>query len=520
MAAIYDSITNTINLTNEDYTLNKIYSDINNPNVLSYDSLNNIYILNAKIISIGLANLNIENTTALMNNIIDDDYYIQVGRNLTVKNATIKSNNGKRFYIWSACKVDTADWSAFIDNTIIDGGWILIASARAYVQPNYPYVKISNTTIKNVDMRGVTSVATSGWSPDAINARLSPLSLPYSSGHHVILENIVIENVYSGAVSGLSQHGGVIMTEGNSNMIFRNISILNSYNYYNFKSAIFIYGSSLDLLMDNILIENFDSLGIAFKEGHGDVGKTNYYKDITIRNIKLYGINTYQNMGESNFPSGAKIENLIIDGGIYVADTLIYHGTQYTVYLWIFNAQLRNAAKCIKMRNNQLFFTNALVQNVSTMYNVIDSGPETGAANWYEILDVFVTDINNQPINGATVEILPDTIAPVPNSVDKWFNPKTSTTTGSDGHTPLPSDENGMLALLRRRDYNSGSVSSFYTYSIKASYHEVSIIISNIVPDTTWYRDNANIPMNTIAIQLQIDISCPVPICNISITQL
>lgn len=525
MTAIYNLSTNTIYLFAEDYTLNKIYIDINTPSALSYDSVNNTYILNAKIESSGLANLSILNTTLLINSTVDDEYYLQVGKILNIDNSIIKSVNGKRFYIWGARKVTTSGWYGTINNSIIDGGFIVFFTAKMYATPTgSPYVRVLNTTIKNVDMTGITQIipdtSTEIWSPLSLNQRLSPLCIPFAAGTNALVQNVTFDNVIANGIAsyGASLYGGVItLTSDAINIKLKNIRIINSTTYA--KGAIYTRGAINNFTMDNIIIENFNGRALDFKEGHVGVGKSNYYKDVTIKNSGSCAICLYQNMfaSDPNNPSGARLENLIINGGINkTIDTLIRMDYINTVYLWGFNIKLENANKVFLLRNNVYFFTNALVQNFTTKYDYMY---DHGEVNWYEILDVKVVDINNKPITGAIIEIIPDTIAPQPNSVDKWFNPKTSTITDSTGHTPLPTDETGMIALLRQRDYSSGSQSTTYSYSIKASYMDLTNTVTNVVPSTLWYRPNIISSMNTVIIQIPIDIGCPQPICEFNITQ-
>ncbi|MFA6097660.1 MAG: LamG-like jellyroll fold domain-containing protein [Candidatus Paceibacterota bacterium] len=117
----------------------------------------------------------------------------------------------------------------------------------------------------------------------------------------------------------------------------------------------------------------------------------------------------------------------------------------------------------------------------------------------YKYLDVKVVDSNNNPINGAIVGIA--------NNIDNTNYPsinadgtiKSSFLTGSDGHTPLPSDTTNTAAILDF--YKTSTTQTEMTYTITAS-KDGKTASTTITPDAIWYRSNPLIPVNTITIQL------------------
>ncbi len=500
MTSTYDISTNTINISGSSNSIQSIFSEISNPSVISYNSITNVYTLNAKIDSINAANLNIENTTLLMNNTIDEDYYIKVGWTFITKNATIKSNNGKRFYIWIATKGGNG-WSTLLENTTIDGGYVRIRTGIGYYdKPGSPYVRIINTTIKNVDLTNAPSLGDQGI-----------LSIIENAGLNLYIDGLNIDNTYCDQPYAST----IVINSGATNATFKNINITNS--KHSFWGAIHMFGGAQNVILENVYV-NGANIGLSNKEGLWNVGTTHYYKNISIINPDSYGYYTYQNMWTSDYPSGAKIENLIIDGGINKVGYIYYQQYAQTNYNWIFNAELKNAAYGFLLRNNKVFLTNVTTQNITTTYSTT-YGIENGEANWYELLDIQVIDINNIPINNADITITPNVTAPVPNIIDKWFNPRTNIKTVASGHIPLPSNETGMVALLRQRDSSSGTVTTLYNYNITATYSGLSTTVNNITPLTSWYRPDPLIPTNTITIQIPIDVGCPIPICSINITQ-
>ncbi len=121
----------------------------------------------------------------------------------------------------------------------------------------------------------------------------------------------------------------------------------------------------------------------------------------------------------------------------------------------------------------------------------------------YKYLDVEVVDINNNPIQGATVSITNTVDSNYP-SINISAQTKTSFTTGSNGHTPLPSDPANSAAILDF--YKTSSTQQEMNYTITATYNNISNS-TTITPDTTWYRVIPDTYQNTVNIQLPIDIS-------------
>ncbi len=125
---------------------------------------------------------------------------------------------------------------------------------------------------------------------------------------------------------------------------------------------------------------------------------------------------------------------------------------------------------------------------------------------WY-YLDVKVVDTNSNPIPGATVSVT-NTNGPIgANNIhvtpQRWTKgllaPQvmSSTLTGVDGHTPLPSDADNTLMIASNRN------STTFKYSITASKNGcTTTTVTNIQPGSTWLRTNPNAYQNTITIVL------------------
>ena len=142
---------------------------------------------------------------------------------------------------------------------------------------------------------------------------------------------------------------------------------------------------------------------------------------------------------------------------------------------------------------------------------------------WY-YLDVLVQDENGNPVEGATVtvthpnvtidwygngsvyktlEIKPINlhVIPIPNT-EGLLDPQniSSTITGADGHTPLPSDKDNTLVIADYRLDAHGSpwyqhpwqTTEFNNWTITAEKDGVSVTLTGIDPDESWYRENPN----------------------------
>ncbi len=150
-----------------------------------------------------------------------------------------------------------------------------------------------------------------------------------------------------------------------------------------------------------------------------------------------------------------------------------------------------------------------------------------GAYREYYYIDINVTDSIGNPINDATVTFTTVENSDLTNtSINGNGISKTVTTTGIDGHIPLPSNINNTIGVLEHRQYSgAGSQNNGYFtyYNTSISVNDSSKIylnkntsISNIGintpidtlnstiinPDSSWYRSNPNTYQNTTTIQL------------------
>lgn len=150
---------------------------------------------------------------------------------------------------------------------------------------------------------------------------------------------------------------------------------------------------------------------------------------------------------------------------------------------------------------------------------IIPTDMAWGIPKYY--LDVKVVDGGGKPVSGANVSIMnqvddtnypaenTQTTQPIfdphPTGTDQYFylsyqliqgikNP--SQTTGSDGHTALPSDAANTLVLS---DYvKDQSSQTNFTYAVSVSKGGKTASMSGLDLDPTWYRDNPQTPLKSV----------------------
>lgn len=168
---------------------------------------------------------------------------------------------------------------------------------------------------------------------------------------------------------------------------------------------------------------------------------------------------------------------------------------------------------------------------------------ENGDVTIYYNLDVLVKDKNGNPVEGATVSVShPNTsidwygdgseyreieVKPINLHTEEISTPLiqsnllspqqiTTTYTGANGHTPLPSDEDNALVIADYRIDRHGS--PWYQHPLQTTYFNNNTITAEkdgvinsttANPDSTWYRSNPNTYKNTITIVLDTSVSTP-----------
>ena len=459
----YDPSTNTIFLENGTNTLASIYSEMSVPSVLAYNSETNTYTLSADISAdFGTnADLVLEDATLIINDINGIDWVDTVGTNngysikaphyLTISNMIIKSQDSKLWKIWVYGRKSA--YSASITDSDISGGYILIQNTE-YFAPSTPVIVKNNyfhdTTMPNP-------------------AREYPLGLIHNAAGNAYVYNNTFENIH--VTTGL--YGGIIGTSGGHNglevdkLYIHNCSV-NSYG------MTFFYGSGVARIT-NFRINDCIGDALSAKE-FGDVT----YLNGVIENVTGKALNTYYAY------SGVKklwVSNVSIDG----AGRGLYHLGKTTPDLY--NVKINNSSIGIQLHGGlpPVYLTNSLISNCDTSYWFYGGGE----VREYQLTDIYVVDTNGYPVETATVTI--EAVNPDVSDciINRKLEPITQTTTLSNGHTPLPNeDESKTVALLRLRK-TSSTERSDYSYNITAEKDGVTATVT-VDPDESWYREDPN----------------------------
>ena len=111
--------------------------------------------------------------------------------------------------------------------------------------------------------------------------------------------------------------------------------------------------------------------------------------------------------------------------------------------------------------------------------------------------DFKLVNHNFYPIEGAMVNIRADDSQTT--SVNGYGHKMTKFDTGIDGHTALPNKNRTYTPVLSEFYLNypeSNNITGFYNSTFVSNSGIVSL--SNITPDSTWYREDPNVPTYTI----------------------
>lgn len=470
-AVSYDAGTNTIILESGTNTLDSIHNEmvaLGYSDALSYDSGTNTYTLSASIAGKdGLdADLVLESATLIIDSDTVNEYQIKTWSDLAIRDMTIKATSTSYSWkIWSYAR--RTEYSVTILDSDISGGHIYICPA-SYQYPTTPIV------IKNNFFHDYTST----------NGDEGMLSLRYNAPTNAYIYNNTFNNIHltEGQYNGiliLNGYYGCVVDESH----FYNCSV-SSYG------VIYFYGSASE---DNpAIISNFEirdcSAGINGKE-FSNVA----YSNGIIDNLDGRALNTYQSYGDG---SSIWISDVSIDGA-YIG---LYHlSGKITPYLY--NVRMSNMDIGIQLHDcPPVYLINSLITNYGIhKYWFLRSG---GEIKEYQLADIYVKDENGNPVEFATVTIeavSPDGSDPI---INRKFESVTQTQTLSNGHTPLPNeDENKTIALLSRRV--TSSTNTTYTYNITAEKNGHSNT-ETVIPNDNWYRTDPNTCDNTTTIVLEM----------------
>ncbi|MBU4248491.1 MAG: hypothetical protein KKG09_10935, partial [Verrucomicrobia bacterium] len=215
------------------------------------------------------------------------------------------------------------------------------------------------------------------------------------------------------------------------------------------------------------------------------------------------------------------LRNVIFDKDILFANVnqcTIKGYKAHNEYLVATDIQARNikVAKHDNSYESQINLKNAKYSGLT----VAESGTGVGLANVSYCLDVLVKDAKGNPVPGAVIKIeneVDPKILPMNLNVSQKWSPHgsngsfernyykndvlTSTVTGPDGHTPLPSDPVNTIVLLGscKRALNQQSMA----YTITAEKGGLTGNAKGVKPDESWYRSDPKVPTKTVVIILE-----------------
>lgn len=476
----YNLDTNTIFLEDGTNTLASICGEINDESVLDYDGGANTYTLSANISGKNgvLAHLHLKDTTLVFNNSTDNKYYIKTWADLVIENMTIKAADPLYPWLIHAFAKYT-EYSIKITDCDISGGQIQ-GAPNGYQEPRIP------TIIRNNNFHDTTFE-----NNNDIGGCLLRLSL--SSAVNAEIYNNTFENIH---IRGpfANPHPGILYLNSYSGckvekIYFFNCSIESTSQPVG--GMITFYGTSPGTITD-FEIKDCIGWGLEGKEYGNVVYSNGTITNITKAGIFLYHSKTYEN---TNFWIWNIVMNEAAEG--------IRANTNSWITADIYNVKINNAVTVFSTglySLNSLYITNSKAVNYTTLYSV-----PSGEIREYQLADIYAVDTNGNPIENTMLTIEADN-PDVDNCViNRNLESLAQTTTLSNGHTPLPNENNDNTVALLRLRKTSTTEKSDYSYTITAEKDGYTTMVAGINPDETWYREDPNTYQNTITIILDME---------------
>ena len=293
-------------------------------------------------------------------------------------------------------------------------------------------------------------------------------------------ENGIVENNTLTDGIGL----GIAVGEGCKNIMVRGNTIINTQDgIIASGSGISIYGNEIT----NPKFPTYNTAGIRIGGLHNSSIDNTSIKNVD--QTTTTGINLYQDS------SNLIIKNITISGGLKYGITLNNLVNTQFVDLNISDSLTYDID--FKGLNEDIKFINTMFND--SKINFIDNND--GFLPYY-YLDVKVEDLNGNPVENASVNIINE-IDSNYSSINVNGESKTSFVTGADGHTPLPSDTASSAAILDYWQTNTEKKKMRYTITAEKEGFSNSVIA---VPNSSWYRPDPDTYQNTITIVLPIRI--------------
>jgi hypothetical protein len=325
------------------------------------------------------------------------------------------------------------------DNTVrnisIDGSpWSAITYSA------YPYnITLENVDIKNAGHNGVDL-------HPAWNCSINNLVVRSSVAENVLLAG--------NAEQYMPDYDLVDWTLSNDARIMHSIKITN-YSSYDSPGSSLSANRLIHLDVENMVSQNTSGISI------------NYAMDVSIINATTENtVNTYSmTLGTGSTDYRSRVEDA------YIIDS------SFDKKVWLY------------MVNNSRFL------NIDTRgYDFYPKFYGEYLNAYY--LDLLVLDENGSPVSNSDVSIITNS-EKLP-SINGFAKDQSSFSTSSNGHTILPNENRGESPALIEYYDNSISESTTVNSELDITSSAGNVVLEDITPDSTWYRENPNIPTYTI----------------------
>ncbi|ETA69102.1 hypothetical protein MettiDRAFT_2595 [Methanolobus tindarius DSM 2278] len=401
-------------------------------------------------IDAGITDSTIENI--YMENMTDAHFSMLNGTNVTVRNFTVK-NGGMRWgtgvsFLFGG--VNEPYWDSWdgghdnhAENIYIEGsGWSGLDMTMYEHDSSFTNVTVLNAGHNGIDLHGQ-------WNVTVKDAKV------YNSHD----ENFLITSPF--ATSGdshIHDESGAVPVRAKTT-VSHNINVIN-YESFNASGAGMSPNRVVNLFVANMTSYN-DSMAI----------NANYAKNVTFLNVTASNV---RSNSAANFGTGLEYG--------YVED------------LYVIDSKFLTVGSPVYFYDTE----NARLLNVKSVSGYAFAGGHNAEYMDCNYIDINVITDSGEPVSNAKVQFASKDASI--SSVNSWAKDQSEFITGYNGHTALPSEsrENSPALASYYKNYPERNDLEFtYVSSITSPSGDV-VTLTDITPDSTWYRENPNIPTYTI----------------------
>lgn len=463
-AAVYFESNNTIVLDEASHTIESVRTDISNDTIIGRTGSD--YYLNATINSAETHEIN---------------------HNLDISNCTLYIESGKNVYVRGIIDIDNVT----VYNQDPDGNeW------KIWGYPN------------RYSTDGTQTVINSSFYDGSLMLKYRDISI---SNRNSLIDWCTFTNMTGANINGEYAVRGIVI---------QNSTFTNCQSDYVTVGAVSITNATTPSTISNAYNLTFiDTPDVNY--GALTLQIFNTYSNITIdTNVRIGGKEMYGYTLDHIYHSGylflyhsSGYGQEVINLKNSVFDLIDYNANTWLDVLF-FNGSLETAGTAIDPLTNSIaYFTNVNIPSASTKY----APGANGTVRNYYLADIQVVDSDNQAIEGAVVTFTANNSTSLNEDyqiVDQNWNNINGVLTLSNGHTPLPSENESGTACLLEYEYNT---SRYFNYTVTIpEINEKNILKTGsesspaqftrssnstvITPLDTWYRENPNEYQNTTTI--------------------